>query len=312
MNLIRQFKEKKGPVYKFYKEADNIFSRIDRHHLFMIAAGIAFNIIVYLIPLILIAIYVVRLIFNAQDISNTLETIMLDLLPPTESANQIIHKVVEEVDKILGHSTFFGWIGIGALLWLSSMLISSIRYGLNTIFELRSPKIFVFYKLRDIFLTLVITVLIFLYSYAVPLFTFVVEYIEIYFPSQFQEIFSGALIRGASITTSFIMFYFIYRIVPNYKLNRIVIFSSTVLCVFAIELARYVFAWYLTELSNYGRFYGTYAVIISMAIWIYYSALIILLSAEISKYFYDRSEKKRSELAREEAIKNDDKELKEE
>lgn len=312
MKWLQQFKEKKGPFYKFYKEADNLLSRIERHHLFMIAAGIAFNIIVYLIPLILIAIYVVRLIFNEQDISNTLETLMLELLPPTESANKIIHKVVEEVEKILGHSTFFGWIGIGALLWLSSLLISSIRYGLNTIFELKSPRMFVFYKIKDILLTLIISILIFIYSYAVPLFTIVIEYIGIYFPTQLKEIFSGALIRIASIVTSFLMFYFIYRIVPNYKLNRTVIFSSTILCVFAIELARYVFAWYLTELSNYGKFYGTYAVIMSMAIWIYYSALIILLSAEISKYFYDRSRKKRSELTREEAVKNHEKELEEE
>jgi uncharacterized BrkB/YihY/UPF0761 family membrane protein len=56
-----------------------------------------------------------------------------------------------------------------------------------------------------------------------------------------------------------------------------------------IELSRYIFAWYISSISNYGKFYGTYAVIISMAVWIYYSAVIILLAAEISKYINDKS-----------------------
>ncbi|GAB1370343.1 hypothetical protein MASR1M45_04030 [Candidatus Kapaibacterium sp.] len=62
---------------------------------------------------------------------------------------------------------------------------------------------------------------------------------------------------------------------------------ATVISVIGIEASRYIFTWYISSLSNYGKFYGTYAVIISMAVWIYYSAVIILLSAEISKYIYD-------------------------
>lgn len=288
MNIIKQFKEKKGFFYRLYKEIEEIANRVDRHHLFMLAAGIAFNIIVYLIPLILIAIFIVKLIFNDQDIGHTLEELMLDLLPPTETANNIIHKVVNEVGTILDHSSFFGYIGIAALLWLSSILISSIRYGLNTIFELKSPKIFVFYRLKDILLTLGITVLIFLYSYAVPLISLMNQIIEHFFPNFMQDFLSGTMIMFGSILTSFLMFFFIFRLVPNYRLPHKIIFSSTIICVIGIEIARNIFAWYLTELSSYGKFYGTYAVLVSMAIWIYYSALIILLSAEISKYIYDR------------------------
>lgn len=298
MNIFRQFKEKKGGFYRFYREIVEISDRVDKHHIFMLAAGIAFNIIVYLIPLILIAIFIVNLVFNNQDISNSIEELLLDQLPPTESANSIIHTVVNEVSATFSHSSFFGYIGIGGLLWLSSMLVSSIRYGLNTIFELESPKIFVFYKLKDILLTIGITILIFLYSYVVPLLSIVnevIEVIEVYFPQFIHDFISGTIIRFGSIFTSFLMFYFIYRLVPNYKLPKKLVYWSTIICVVAIEIARNLFAIYLTNLSNYGKFYGTYAVIVSMAVWIYYSSLIILLSAEISKYFYDRKEKKKQD-----------------
>lgn len=67
-----------------------------------------------------------------------------------------------------------------------------------------------------------------------------------------------------------------------------IIILSTAISVGGIEIARYLFAWYISSVSNYGKFYGTYAVIISMAVWIYYSSLIILLAAEVSKFIYDK------------------------
>lgn len=288
MNIFRQFKEKKGNLYKFYDWIAELINRVDRHHLFMLAAGLAFNIIVYLIPLILIAVFIVNLVFDNQDISIAIEDILMDLLPPTDEANKIIHTVIQEVTETFSHSKVFGFIGIGVLLWLSSLLVSSLRYSLNTIFELKSPKIYFFYKLKDIIITIGITILIFLYSYAVPIVSIASEVIAYYFPEFLQNFAASVFVMVASVITSFLMFLFIFRIVPNNELPRKVVITSTIICVISIELARNIFAWYLTDIASYGKFYGTYAVIVSMAIWIYYSSLIILLSAEISKLWYDR------------------------
>ncbi len=288
MNIFRQFKEKKGILYKIYDWIAELINRVDKHHLFMLAAGLAFNIIVYLIPLILIAVFIVNLVFDNQDISIAIEDILMDLLPPTDSANKIIHTVIQEVTETFKHSKVFGFIGIGILLWLSSLLVSSLRYSLNTIFELKSPKIYFFYKLKDIIITIGITILIFLYSYAVPLVSIASELISYYFPEFLQNFAASVFVMVASVITSFLMFLFIFRIVPNNELPRKVVITSTIICVISIELARNIFAWYLTDIASYGKFYGTYAVIVSMAIWIYYSSLIILLSAEISKLWYDR------------------------
>jgi uncharacterized BrkB/YihY/UPF0761 family membrane protein len=182
MKLIRQFKEKQGNLYKFYHSLMELLDRVDKHHLFMMAAGLAFNIIIYLIPLILIAIFIINLFFDNQNISQTIEDLMMELLPPTESANRIIHGVVDEVTTTFSHSNVFGYIGITVLMWLSSLLISSLRYGLNTIFEIKSNRNFVFYKLKDILITFAITILILLYSYAVPLVSMVSEVVAVFFP----------------------------------------------------------------------------------------------------------------------------------
>jgi YihY family inner membrane protein len=290
--MFERFKDKKGIrgwIYRAYHELDKLSERIESHHIFMLAAGIAFNILLYLIPLFLVAIYVVNLIFNIENIGQTLGDLLQEFMPPTRNAQEMMDSILTEANKILDNSSFFGIIGLGALLWISSLLISSLRTSLNTIFEIPSPKIFVIYRLKDILLIIVMSVLILIYSYFVPLVSFFLSLIEEYFPARVEWFFSELVVGAASLVSSFVLFYFIFRFVPNIRLPREIRLLSTGLCVILIELSRHVFAWYISSISNYGKFYGTYAVIVSIALWIYYSSVIILLSAETSKYIFDRT-----------------------
>lgn len=267
---------------------DRISDRIEEHHLYILASGIAFNILIYMIPLLLLIIFLVGIIFDTGMISVSLENMLIDYLPQTESTYEIVHLVITEIDEIFKHSTLFGFIGIFGLLWISSALISSIRTSLNAIFHLPSPKIFILYRLKDMLLTIVFTVMFLVYTYAFPIVNFVIDLTGNYLPEMIGPIVGDLVLTSASITTSFVLFYLIFRFVPNKKLTRFVRILSTSICVLGIELARLIFTWYIVSISNYGKFYGTYAVIMSMAVWIYYSAFIILLAAEVSKYIDDR------------------------
>ncbi len=286
-NIFRQFRDKKGAIYSVYEHLDKLTDRISKHHLYMLAAGIAFNIMIYMIPLFLMVIFIVSVVFDATAITDTLEKFLNDYLPQTEASYEIVHAVIHEIDKIFSHSTLFGSIGILGLLWISSILISSIRTGLNAIFDLPSPNIFIIYRLKDILLTIIFSVLLMIYSYAIPIVNFIIELTGDLLPDIVGAFVGDMVLIGASIATSFVLFYLIFKFVPNRLLPRFVRIVSTLICVVGIELARLVFAWYITAISNYGKFYGTYAIIVSMALWIYYSALIILLAAEISNYIYD-------------------------
>jgi membrane protein len=274
---------------KIYQHLSEISDRLDEHHTFMLASGIAFNMIIYMIPLFLLAIYIVQMVFDLPALVQTIEMLLKDFLPPTKANAEFVHTIMDEVKLITEHAAFFGWIGLFGLLWISSALISSLRTCLNIIFHIESPHFFLIYYLKDILLTVIISILILLYSYAVPIVNFIVDLINSYAPTYFEGMLSTLIITSASILTSFILFFFIFKYVPNKKLKSKVIIYSTTICVLGIELSRYIFAWYISSISNYGKFYGTYAVIISMAVWIYYSAVIILLAAEISKYINDKS-----------------------
>lgn len=294
--MFEKIRLKEGWLWRTYTKADELADKMDDHHLFMLASGIAFNISLYIIPMFLVAIYLVNIFVDAEYMAKVIEKALTDFMPPTMSSTELIHTVIEEVKKINLHSSLAGWIGIVSLLWISSTLISSFRAALNAIFEISAKKIFIFYRMTDILLTIVLTILMLVFSYFVPLVNFVLSFLEQFIPEIIHGFVSNAVLMGLSLGTSFALFFFIYFFVPTKRLPLFVSFYSTVLCVVMIEISRNIFAWYISGFANYGKFYGTYAVIISMAVWIYYSSFILLASAEIVNFIYKkRKEKKEME-----------------
>lgn len=280
-------KNPKKSFKRAYRWFELFEERLDSHHTFMLASGIAFNILLYLIPIFLILVLSIRMFLGPQGIIEIFNDILLEFLPPTKETYDLLATVSHEVEILVAYSSVFGFIGGISLLWLSSLLISSFRSALNTIFNLKSPHIFILYRFKDMFLIIILTVLILIYSYALPIVTFFIDSVTNLLPDIFDGFITKALLILFSLLTSFLLIYFIFRWVPNEKIPRKQRLFATILTVILIEISRHIFAWYISSVTNYGKFYGTYAVIVSIAVWIYYSSLIILLSAELGKYIYD-------------------------
>jgi membrane protein len=277
----------------FFKFID----RLEEHHVFLMAAGIAFNIFLYLIPLFLVSVYVVNLIFGADNITHILIKYIDSVLPPNNSTEKLLEDILTEVNLIFKHSSIVGWVGIAVLIWLSSTLLSAIRTGLNRIFEIETPRVFVFYKIKDIILIFLLMLMMIISSYIVPLYSITYNLVIQNIRPPYDWYFSRLFMTAATMLTSGIMFFGIFKFLPNDKIPRFIVGVSTFICVIAVELSRNIFAWYIIKFGTYGKFYGTYAVIVSVAVWIYYLTLIILFSAEISKFLYDkRAEKRRTKI----------------
>lgn len=282
----------KSIIRKIYDWGMEFSDQLDNNHTYMLASGIAFNIALYIIPLFLLSIYLVNAFIDTNILIEVMEKALKDFMPPTQSSQDLIHTVIDEVTKINMHSSTAGIIGLISLLWISSILVSSLRSGLNAIFHIPAKKIFIIYRLYDILITVIITVLILIYSYFVPIGNFLISFLENFFPEFIHKLISGALVTIISLTSSFIIFMFIYTFIPTKRLPFFIIFWSTVVCVIMIELSRHIFAWYISSISNYGKFYGTFAVVVSMAIWIYYSSFILLFSGELVNFIYKQRNNK--------------------
>ncbi len=278
----------KNKIKTFWDHTIAVYNRADDHTVFLLASGIAFNILIYLMPLLLLAVYIVGIIFNVSDVVIYLSSLLEDLLPATAANFEFINTVLEEVRTVMDNSYLSGWIGVFGLIWVSSLLVSSIRAALNTIFNIQGTKFFLIYIIKDILLTIFFTVLVLLYSYIIPLLTIIVELAKSILPDNIESYFTEFILFGATVLSAFVLFFFIYRFLPNKKLPIKIVLTSTLISTVMIEIARFLFAIYISSIADYGKFYGVYAIVMSLAVWIYYSSLIILLSAEISNYIFEK------------------------
>jgi len=282
----------KNQFLRLYRLADEFAERLAKEHIFLLASGIAFNIILCIIPLLLIASSIVGSLTDSSSLSETLNRILRDTLPPNQVSSNIIDSALSELHTAFKFSSLAGWIGGLGLLWTASALFSSMRTGLNAIFSIKTPKFFLLYKIQDIGLTLVLMVLLLASSLIAPAAAFVGSIGENILPKVIFAWVSGATVHFVGLASSILFFYFVYQFIPNQQLPRKMIIMATLLCTGLWESARFGFAWYLTNVGSFGKIYGVYAIIFTVAIWIYYSALITLLSAEAAEFWYEKHTKR--------------------
>lgn len=273
-------------IYNYIK---NFILILDKHNIFMLSAGISFNIFLYFIPLILIAIYFAVNLVDTTIIDSTIETFILDFLPHTENTFIIIYEVLTEISAIQKGSSTSGLIGIFTLIWISSLFISAIRSGLDRILEISGDRVFIFYRFKDIYLTLFIPVLIIFYSISIPAFTILINYFADLIPFFHSKTLVEWATDGLSFLFSIVLLFSIYKFIPSKKVSLKFAFISSLIGASLILIAKWIFGWYIVTLSNYGAFYGTYAAIVSIAVWVYYFSFMLLFSAEVGNLIAKKS-----------------------
>ncbi len=262
------------------------FDITDRRHLFLLSAGIAFNQLICMIPLILLVISIVSGLIDEQATKETVRLFLTQLLPTNIEATKTISTVIFELGAVFSYRTLTGWIAGVALLWLSSALFSSMRTGLNAIFHIPTPKFFILYKLKDLLLTIITTALIIATTLVSPMLSVIEETGRSLFPNGDHLQIMGLTAQLISLIATTVLFFVLYRFVPNKRLPWQIVIISTIAAVGLWELARVLFTWYVNSAANFSKFYGGYIVLASLALWFYYSAFIFLISAELAQYIY--------------------------
>lgn len=260
----------------------------DRRHIYLLASGIAFNQLLCLIPFVLMTISIISTFLDPSAVKQTVAITLAQLLPSGINATTLITDVIMELSTVFNYSSVAGWVAGFILVWTASALFSSMRSGLNAIFHIDTPKIFLWYRLKDIGLTMMLVTLLSASIVLSPLMTFFQSTGQDIIPLDWQEWVFGWTARLITIAVTAITFLAIYRIVPNRRIAWPIVMMSAGIAVVFWESARFIFTWYITHSQNMGKFYGGYVVVASLALWLYYSALVFLLAAEIAQFVHVR------------------------
>lgn len=267
-----------------------LYNRTDHHHLFLLSGGLAFSLFVCIIPMTLIIFWLLGKFLNSVEVEMQINTLIDTVIPYSTYANFVKEVIFDRVKEVVEYRNIAGWVGIIGLFFAASGFASSLRTVLNKVFGTDTDINIFLGKLRD-FLVIIIIVLVFLvFILTIPILDFLVSfaqstpYLQFFNHPLLQRVFTASF----SFFVMFFIFAVVYKFIPIIKIRkRSVAIGAMWAAIFWVG-AKILFGIYLSNFTTFSRIYGAYALVIVVAFWIYYSAAVFILGAEIAKLFDER------------------------
>lgn len=281
------------PIHKFKEAAKyyalGLYNGLDDDHCFLFASGIAYNVILCIIPLSLILFQAFTFILrNNVDAQAVILQYIKSSLPVAGYSGAVEEWVQGQFSHVVDMALIPAIIALVILLWLSSALFSSLRTALNAIFKIKPKQNIAILKLLDIGMIFFFTLFLLLTLTINPLIGVMREFGDKILPQSVSEYLQGTIAYVIPIATTAIVFLLLFKTIPNEKIQWRVVILSTIVTVILLELMRKLFLIYLSYISSIGAVYGAYAFLVAVALWAYYGALAFLIGAEIGKLYRNR------------------------
>lgn len=278
------------------------------------AAQVGFYFMFALFPLLLFLVSLFGLVLEkADDMRAELFIYLRQVMPG--SALELVEKTLTEVVQSSSGGKLT--LGFAIALWTASSGIDSVRVALNDVYKLKETRPYWKTKLSSLLLTLAIAILIFI---ALGVIFYGSQFLSLILGSVGLPIPSPLLLQILSFIVVAIVlilaFALIYSFVPNhipFTWNWIT--PGAIVAIILWVLASLGFRLYLHYFNSYAATYGSLGAIMILMLWLYITALAIIIGGAINaildefsqgKYTKeDRPNRAENEQAREEAEKEE-------
>ncbi len=263
---------------------------MDADHCFIFASGIAFNVLLCIIPLSLILFQIFSIILQNNDSAKhaVLEYIQASL--PLESYGPALRDWVQNQFAYVTNASYIpGIIALIVLLWLGSALFSSLRSTVNAIFKYPTHHNMAILKIKDIGMIFVISLFLLLTILISPAIAGLQKVSNDYLPGFLSAFIHSTMSYLIPIVFSILLFLYLFHSLPHRQVPWRVSILSTLVTTGLIEAMKYIFIFYLDKISNLGAVYGAYSFFVAIALWSYYVAIVFTFGAEVGKLYRDRS-----------------------
>ncbi len=267
-----------------------LIKRTDEHHAYLLAGGLAFSLFVCIIPFMLIIFSVLGNVLNSHNMQYQINA-FIDTIIPYENYAELAKKVIfSRIDEVIKYKNIAGVVGGFGLLFAASGLFSSMRTILNRVFGARGDESYLWGKLKDFALVLMVILIFLLTTILTPLVDIIKEIAGQFKIFSFLQIgiFEHFLFSVLSLLIIFIVFSILYITVPVIKIRKSVVFISAFWAALLWEAAKQGFGFYLNHFKTWGEIYGTYTFLVVIAFWIYYSSIVFIIGAEIGRLYSER------------------------
>ncbi|MBI1884732.1 MAG: YihY/virulence factor BrkB family protein [Chloroflexi bacterium] len=252
------------------------------------AAAISYYVLFSLFPLLIFLVGVLGLFLQNKDLQVKMIDGVLDFIPLSEEQGR--NDVTEAVRGVAGvASGALGVVGLLGMAWAGSNMFGAIRRSLNTAFDVEQRRPLVQQKLVDfalmagLFVFLLASVAATVFLRTVREFSDDIAYLGAAAAAAGFPWDAASFLVPALLT--FLAFLALYRLAPAASLRLADVWPGAVAAALLFEVAKVAFTLYLQNFGNYDVVFGSLGAVAAFLFWIYLSANVMLLGAEIAAQY---------------------------
>ena len=246
--------------------------------MFVLAGGIAFSLILALIPLLVLTISVATFFFEKGQTITIPEIVdvLSNAVPMSDEAQRLLTDLLFEVS---GSTSGAVSIGVIAFIWLTTRLFGSLRVALSDVFDIEDTRNILQAKLFDMRISLISS--LFLAGYI-----FIRTYLAVNVQGQFRvTAIEGWILTFVAFAFILLTFFLLYRYLPSRRVRWRTAFVAALFTSVLFEVARYVFTLTLPFMNPGSMYSGVIAALVVPVVWSYYVALIFILGGEVAQVY---------------------------
>lgn len=252
--------------------------QLDKDHLNIIAAGVAFYFFLALFPSLAALVSIYGLVMEPSQVEQQMDQ-LTSVLPEQahDTLNEILQNIVQTSDSTLGWTLIFGLL---LSLWSANKGTKSLFEGVNIAYDEENKRGFIQENAISLLFTLGAIIIGIITLVLVAGFPAFVDNLP--FPEVVKTIIAWGrwLLLAAIVMFSLALIYQYAPIRENAKIKW-VSWGAAIATILWI-IGSLLFSFYVTNFGNYNETYGSVAAIIILLLWLNLTCFVILLGAEIN------------------------------
>lgn len=266
------------PARGWWDITKRVASQSGEDHTSLVAAGVAFYGFLALFPAMIAVVSVYGLVTDPVQVEQNLNT-MLGIMPSEahDLLSEQLHELTTKSDESLGFGVLFSVL---LAFWSANKGTKALFEGLNIAYDETAKRGFLRENGITLAFTLATAVLGLVAIFMIAIFGALLEYLR--WPAWIEG--SLSLLRWILLAgLVLVMLATLYKFAPVRNPPKIRWISVGSLLALVLWLAASVgFSYYVSNFGSYDETYGSLAAVVIFLLWIYLSAYIVLLGAEVN------------------------------
>ena len=257
------------------------------------AAALAYYVLFSIIPMVALAVAAFGLVLRVPQIRQSVVDNILQNVPVQRGL------VVDGIRAVSSASEPLTILGALMLVWTTMNMFGSVRDSLNVAWGVRKQRPLFRQKLVDLGSVIGLVLLLgasILGTTALHTLRNV-STMALGRPAPGLELIWDMFAWAFPAAITFVAFLFLYRFVPNVRHGFSDVWPGALLAALLFEMTKHAFTFYVASVSRFEVVYGALGAVMLFLTWVYVSAIILLLGAEMAAV-YERAVRGRTTAPR--------------